>query len=360
MSNSPTTKTERRARPRAFRLEGDETVPSKPASASGAELIEPETDAFAREATELVDGLTGDEAAVEAAQANGLLQNFVMSWGGVFVSAITGLFSLALSIWAWNFVADLFSHSAILGAIGLFLAGAAALAAGVFILREIRSILRQNQIARLHVALAEAHAANNQKAARARVAELTRLYAARPESARARALMKDYSSQIIDGRDLIDLAERHLIAPLDETARKEIAAAAKRVSVVTAISPRAILDVIFVAGQAIVLMRRIADIYGGRPGLFGFFKLARSVGAHLAITGAVAVGDTLLQQVLGHGLASRVSAKLGEGVLNGLLTARVGLSAMTVCRPTPFIAEKAPGVGDVAPFLFSGKNKTSS
>ncbi len=360
MSNSPTTKTERRARPRAFRLEGDETVPSKPASASGAELIEAETDAFAREAAELVDGLTGDEAAVEAAQANGLLQNFVMSWGGVFVSAITGLFSLALSIWAWNFVADLFSHSAILGAIGLFLAGAAALAAGVFILREIRSILRQNQIARLHVALAEAHAANNQKAARARVAELTRLYAARPESARARALMKDYSSQIIDGRDLIDLAERHLIAPLDETARKEIAAAAKRVSVVTAISPRAILDVLFVAGQAIVLMRRIADIYGGRPGLFGFFKLARSVGAHLAITGAVAVGDTLLQQVLGHGLASRVSAKLGEGVLNGLLTARVGLSAMAVCRPTPFIAEKAPGVGDVAPFLFSGKNKTSS
>ena len=360
MSNSPTTKTERRARPRAFRLEGDETVPSKPASASGAELIESETDAFAREAAELVDGLTGDEAAVEAAQANGLLQNFVMSWGGVFVSAITGLFSLALSIWAWNFVADLFSHSAILGAIGLFLAGAAALAAGVFILREIRSILRQNQIARLHVALAEAHAANNQKAARARVAELTRLYAGRPESARARALMKDYSSQIIDGRDLIDLAERHLIAPLDETARKEIAATAKRVSVVTAISPRAILDVIFVAGQAIVLMRRIADIYGGRPGLFGFFKLARSVGAHLAITGAVAVGDTLLQQVLGHGLASRVSAKLGEGVLNGLLTARVGLSAMAVCRPTPFIAEKAPGVGDVAPFLFSGKNKTSS
>lgn len=360
MSNSPTTKTERRARPRAFRLEGDETVPSKPASASGAELIESETDAFAREAAELVDGLTGDEAAVEAAQANGLLQNFVMSWGGVFVSAITGLFSLALSIWAWNFVADLFSHSAILGAIGLFLAGAAALAAGVFVLREIRSILRQNQIARLHVALAEAHAANNQKAARARVAELTRLYAARPESARARALMKDYSSQIIDGRDLIDLAERHLIAPLDETARKEIAAAAKRVSVVTAISPRAILDVLFVAGQAIVLMRRIADIYGGRPGLFGFFKLAHSVGAHLAITGAVAVGDTLLQQVLGHGLASRVSAKLGEGVLNGLLTARVGLSAMAVCRPTPFIAEKAPGVGDVAPFLFSGKNKTSS
>jgi len=359
MSNPSTSKTERRQRPRAFRLEGDETVPPKPADGSGAELIESETDAFAREAAELVDGMTGDEAAIEAAHANGLLQKFVMSWGGVFVSAVTGLFSLALSVWAWNFVADLFNHSAILGAIGLALAGVAALAAGVFIVREIRSMMRQNQIARLHLGLAEAHAANDSKAARARIAELSRLYAERPESARARALVKEYAGQIMDGRDLIDLAERHLVAPLDETARKEIAAAAKRVSVVTAISPRAILDVIFVAGQAIVLMRRIADIYGGRPGLFGFFKLARSVGSHLAITGAVAVGDTLLQQVLGHGLASRLSAKLGEGVLNGLLTARVGLSAMAVCRPTPFIAEKAPGVGDVAPFLFGGKDKAS-
>jgi putative membrane protein len=115
--------------------------------------------------------------------------------------------------------------------------------------------------------------------------------------------------------------------------------------------------VIFVAGQAIVLMRRIAEIYGGRPGLLGFFQLARSVGAHLAITGTVAVGDTLLQQVLGHGVAARISAKLGEGVLNGLLTARVGLSAMAVCRPTPFVTEKQPGVKDVAPFLFGDKTK---
>jgi putative membrane protein len=359
MSDSPTNSTERRQRPRAFRLEGDETVPPKPADGSGAELIEPEIDAFTREAAELVDGLTADEAAVETAQAKGGLQTFFMSWGGIFLSAISGLFSLALSIWAWNFVVDLFNHSAILGAIGLAFAGAAGLAASVFIFREIRSILRQNQIARLHVALAQAHAANDHKAARARVADLGRLYSERPETARARALIKEYAGQIIDGRDLIDLAERNLVAPLDEIARKEIAAAAKRVSVVTAISPRAILDVIFVAGQAIVLMRRIADIYGGRPGLFGFFKLSRSVVSHLAITGAVAVGDTLLQQVLGHGLASRLSAKLGEGVLNGLLTARVGLSAMAVCRPTPFIAEKAPGVGDVAPFLFGGKDKAS-
>jgi putative membrane protein len=37
-----------------------------------------------------------------------------------------------------------------------------------------------------------------------------------------------------------------------------------------------------------------------------------------------------------HSIAAKLSARLGEGVLNGLLTARVGLSAMAVCRPDAF------------------------
>ncbi|MEK4034389.1 TIGR01620 family protein [Methylocystis sp. IM3] len=351
MSNSERN-SERRLRPRAFRLDGDETVASKPAP----EVIEPEVDVFA-EAVELVEGAPGGEEAVAAARAKGVLDRWFLTPGGLFLSALSGLLTLAVSAWAWNLVEDLFRHSAFLGTIGLALAIAAAAAALVFIAREIRSIMLQNRVAKLHAALAGARAANDAEIARVHVLELCALYEQRVDLARPRALMNDYAKQIIDGKDLVDLAERNLVAPLDGQARREIAAAAKRVSVVTAVSPRAVLDVIFVGGQAIVLMRRIAEIYGGRPGLLGFFKLARSVGAHLAITGTVAVGDTLLQQVLGHGIAARLSAKLGEGVLNGLLTARVGLSAMAVCRPTPFVTEKQPGVKDVAPFLFGDKTK---
>ncbi|QGM98947.1 YcjF family protein [Methylocystis parvus] len=343
MSNS-----ERRPRPRAFRLNGDETVTSKPSP-----QVEPEDDIFA-EAAELIEGAPGGEAAADAARAKGILDRYIFSSGGVFFSALTGLITLALSIWVWNFVEDLFARSPILGAIGLALASAAGVAALLFIAREIRSIMLQNRIAKLHAALGEARAANDGPAAKTRVLELCRIYESRADLARPRALVADYAKQIMDGKDLVDLAERNLVAPLDEQARREIAGAAKRVSVVTAVSPRAVLDIIFVAGQAIVLMRRISEIYGGRPGLLGFFKLARSVGAHLAITGTIAVGDTLLQQVLGHGVAARISAKLGEGVLNGLLTARVGLSAMAVCRPTPFVTESQPGVKDVAPFLLGG------
>ena len=164
---------------------------------------------------------------------------------------------------------------------------------------------------------------------------------------------------IIDGRDLIDVTERALLRSLDDKAQGEIAAAAKRVSLVTAISPRAILDVVFVVAQIMRLVRRIAEIYGGRPGLLGLIKLARSIGAHIAITGGMAVGDSLLQQLVGHGIASRISARMGEGVLNGMLTTRVGLSALAVCRPMPFSVDKPPGVSDVAPFLFSKGEESS-
>ncbi|MCP5085182.1 MAG: DUF697 domain-containing protein, partial [Alphaproteobacteria bacterium] len=64
--------------------------------------------------------------------------------------------------------------------------------------------------------------------------------------------------------------------------------------------------------------------------------------------GSLALSDTFLQNVVGHGIAGRLSAKLGEGTVNGIMTARVGIAAMSLCRPLPFAALKAPGLTDLA------------
>lgn len=355
---------ERKLRPRAFRLNGDETVSSQQAGENAqadflkAKIIETDEDVYAREALEKAR-LSGNEIdALNQSSTKIALNKLLLSWGGLFISAFVGLISLVISAWAWSLVEELFSRSRLMGTIGLVLLGILALCVCVFLTRELRSLLKQYKITTLHNTFSRAYQNDDIKLARTCIGDLCKIYVNHPETARARALMSDYCQQIMNGRDLIDLAERNIVAPLDAQAQQEIATAAKRVSVVTAISPRAIFDVLFVTGQAILLMRRIAEIYGGRPGLFGFFKLARSVAAHLAVTGAVAVGDTLMQQVLGHGLASRLSAKLGEGFVNGLLTARVGLSAMSVCRPISFTTQKQPSVGDVAPFLFRTKDKS--
>ena len=85
-----------------------------------------------------------------------------------------------------------------------------------------------------------------------------------------------------------------------------------------------------------------------RPGTLGMISLLRHVITHLAITGGMAAGDTLLQQMLGHGIAAKLSQRLGEGVLNGLLTARLGLAAIDVTRPLPFTALPRPALTDLA------------
>lgn len=339
-----------RQKPRAFRLDDAQTrLEESEIRTSSGVIIAQTPDAFAApEPTE-----PDSEQAVEIAQKRGVLKRTFMSWGGLFWSALTGLAGMALSLWLAGLIENLFARSQTLGWIGVALAGLAALALVVLATREMRAIFRQRHIANLHVGLAQARAEDDRTAARARIRELVAIYESRADTARARGLVADLTREIVDGRDLIDIAERNLMTPLDESAQREIAAAAKRVSVVTAIAPRAIVDVLFVAAQAVRLIRRISEIYGGRPGAIGFLKLARSVGAHLAITGGVAIGDSLVQQILGHGIAARLSARLGEGVLNGMLTARIGLSAMAVCRPMPYAALKQPGVSDVAPFLFS-------
>ena len=89
-------------------------------------------------------------------------------------------------------------------------------------------------------------------------------------------------------------------------------------------------------------------LYGVRPGRIGFLKLFKDVIGHLAVTGAIAVGDSVVGEALGHGIVSRISSRFGEGVVNGLLTARLGISAMDLCRPLPFQATPRPTIGGIA------------
>jgi putative membrane protein len=344
---------EPKIKPQAFRLDkGHPLAAETDAPRRAAFTIEPVVDFLEAEVAAAAP-VDPAERVIEVAQRRGITRSALISWGGLFFSAAGGFILVALGNWVAGLIAGLFARSPILGLVAVVLGGLAVFALSVLAAREIWGIVRQSRIAHLHMGFAAARAADDADAARRLVAALVALRAKRRKGAR----LLELTSEIIDGRDLIDIAERDLILPLDLEVRREIAQAAKRVSMVTAISPRALIDVAFVAAQSLRLIRRIAEIYGGRPGFFGFLKLMRSVGTHLAITGGVAVGDSLIQQVLGHGIAAKLSARLGEGVLNGLLTARVGLSAMAVCRPMPFVIERAPGIRDVAPFLFRADKK---
>ncbi len=281
-------------------------------------------------------------------------------WLGILLSALSGLLLLGLGLAVENLVVDLYRVAPWLGWAALALAVLAVLAFLAIIGREVSGIWREQKIEKLREAAVDALAVKDHKAAKGIVSDLISLYGGRAAAAQGSARLRGLTDEIIDADDRLAIAERELIAPLDAQAKRAIAGAAKQVSLVTAVSPRAIVDVAFVIFAAVRLLRTLARIYGGRPGLFGFLRLAKAALNHLAVTGGVAVGDSLMQQVLGLGLAARISAKLGEGVLNGLMTARFGLAALSVCRPLPFIREESPKIGDVAGELISRAEAAAS
>jgi putative membrane protein len=280
-------------------------------------------------------------------------------WGTVFWSALGGLVLLGLGLGTANLIQDLYARVQWLGALGAALAGLAVLAFLVICCREVLGLVRLASLEKLRERAEAAMAHDDRDAARTIVRELSATLSSTPRLARGRGDLEMHLTEIIDGRDLLHLAERSLMTPLDQEASRLIARTATRVSIVTAVSPRAAVDMAFVLVAALGLIRRLARLYGGRPGMLGMIRLVRHIISHLTVTGGLAAGDSLIQQMLGHGVAAKLSARLGEGVLNGLLTARLGLAAMDVARPLPFAALPKPALSDIAGDLLRRRSEDS-
>lgn len=345
-----------RRRPSAFSLETD----AAPASVMDAKRAPRSFDGEISMTPDEEDPFLSLDAVDAATVPIAVPRRRRFSFGKLAIGAIGVLLSLAFGLWADQLIRDLFTRSDWLGYAASLSLAVAVFALLALVARESIGIWRLNAVQSLKADAEKASLEKQPTAARAVVARLTTVLSHRAETAKGRAALKLTENDVIDGPHLIDLAERELLTPLDRQARALILNSSKRVSVVTAVSPRAVVDLAYVLFEVTRLVRTMAELYGGRPGTLGMLRLLRDVIAHLAVTGSIAVGDGLAQQVLGHGLASRLSARLGEGVINGLMTARIGIAAMDLCRPLPFRALKRPGIGDFVSDLtpdFSGGSK---
>ncbi|MEP2641936.1 TIGR01620 family protein [Roseobacter sp.] len=257
------------------------------------------------------------------------------------------LLGAVVSIKAWGFLTALVAQSPVLGwamsgLLAAFLLGLAGI--GV---REIVALGRLGRLDGLRRAAGVALAEDDLSAARVVTDRLVTLYKGRDETRWGRDRLAELRGDQMDAAGLLDLAEAELLGPLDHSAQREVEVAARQVATVTALVPLALADVAVALMANLRMIRRIAEIYGGRSGVLGGWRLTRAVMAHVVATGAVAVGDDLLEPILGGSILGKLSRRFGEGLVNGALTARVGVAAMEVCRPLPYAMGRKPKVRGV-------------
>lgn len=255
----------------------------------------------------------------------------------------TSLFTFVLSVAAWNFVTGLFASNIILGWIGFGLMIVALAVVVILTLQEFSAFARMARLDQLRLATASAHRTADLKAARAIVDDIAKLYANRADTAWGLSRLAEKRGEIYDADALLALTETEVLGPLDRAALTEIESAARQVAIVTAFVPVALADVATVLYSNIKLIRRLSEIYGGRSGTIGSFRLLRRVFAAVLGAGAIALADDLIGSVASGGILAKVSRRFGEGVVNGALTARVGIAAMELSRPMAFTALKKPG-----------------
>lgn len=264
-----------------------------------------------------------------------------------FINSGVALFTFLLGIAAMDYINRLLTSYPVLGWVAVTLFALFTLAALGMAWREYRAWARFAKIDKMQRRAGAALADDNMASARDVTDQLLSLYHGRPELDWNRQRLSDRRAEAFDARTLLTMAETELLAPLDQEARREIEAASRTVAAATALIPLALADVAAALAANLRMIRRMAEIYGGRAGAVGGWRLARTVITHLIATGAVAAGDDLVHTVAGGGVLAKVSRRFGEGVVNGALTARVGIAAMEVCRPLPFLSQPKPKVGNL-------------
>jgi putative membrane protein len=146
--------------------------------------------------------------------------------------------------------------------------------------------------------------------------------------------------------EIMQLYARNVLSQVDQKALKEIAKFSSESVVLVALSPIAIIDMLLMLWRNLRLVNKIAVLYGLKLSYWSRVKLIKQVIINMAYAGASELVADFGADLLGAELLGKLSARMAQGLGAGMLTARLGLKAMHLCRPIPF-TEDAPKLGHI-------------
>ncbi len=264
---------------------------------------------------------------------------------GLLLVGLTGLE-------AHDLLVELFERSAWLGGgFALLLGGLTAGALGVFG-REVISLARLARAEHLRQDSERLLTSEVHGQAGGLLERIERLYRDRADTGAAVARFHAQASDALNDGEQLRLFAATVLGPLDQRAYQLVRRGARDIGALTALSPLGLLDSALVLTRTLAMLRAIARLYGVRPGAATSARLLRQALLNLL---AADIGELLSDaavEATGATLLGVLSAKAGQGVMNGLLAARLGLAAMQLCRPLPFTQGQLPSLRQLRAELF--------
>ena len=273
-------------------------------------------------------------------------------WLRLFFGAGIVLLVGWLGLEAYDFVAGLFARSPFL-AVGFALVLAlVALGAIGALGRELTDLRRLERAERLRLTGERLIASEVHGQADAYVEQLERLYRGRADLGEPLARFRRHNSDVLNDGERLRLFARTVLAPVDRQARRVVTRGARDIGALTALSPLGLLDSAIVLWRTLAMLRAIARLYGVRPGPVATIRLLRRTLAHVLAAGVGELVSDAAVETAGASLLSVISTRIGQGAVHGLLAARLGLAAVQICRPLPFVEGELPSMKQLRAELF--------
>lgn len=147
--------------------------------------------------------------------------------------------------------------------------------------------------------------------------------------------------------EVLDMYDAMVVAEQDKQATRIVSQHATEAAALVAISPLAVADMLLVAWRNFKMIDNLSEIYGIELGYWSRLSLFKSVLINMAAAGASELAIDAGMDLMSMDLAGKVSARAGQGLGIGILTARLGLKSMSLLRPTPWHEDRAVKLGAI-------------
>lgn len=165
-----------------------------------------------------------------------------------------------------------------------------------------------------------------------------------------REAMDAWKHQIHDAHsdaEVFALYDNVVMKKQDKLALDVISNYSSQSAVLVAISPLALADMLLVAWRSLKMVDELSVIYGVQLGYWARIRLFKSIVKNMAFAGATELAIDSGMDLLSTSVATKVSARAGQGIGVGILSARFGIQALTLLRPLPWFPDRAVKLGHV-------------